>query len=66
MKTKKVVMFCVIYRTGGRENFAWNRSAADTKEGTLQRLRDVRKQGYHAFMDKYESSIAIGLPETYE
>lgn len=64
--TKKAVLFCVVYRTGGVENFGWHRSVADVKDATMKRLSEVRKAGYKAHMSNYDSSMAIGLPETYE
>jgi hypothetical protein len=58
--------FCVVYRTGGSERFQWHRSEPGTKSETVKRLGTVRGQGYKAHLDNYDSSVAIGLPETYD
>ena len=59
-------MYCVVYRTGGVKNFRWHRSVAGTKEVIVKLLAGVRTQGYKAHMVKYNSSMVIGLPESYE
>ena len=56
---------CVVYRTGGTENFGWHRSLAMSRE-EAQKARDVsERMGYAAHVENYERSLAIGLPETY-
>lgn len=57
--------YCVVFRTGGRENFQWKRSIAANREETAVRLAEVQKMGYQAFMEDYDKSVSIGLPETY-
>lgn len=61
----KMSNFCVVYRTGGRENFVWHRSIAGNRQETIERLESVRRQGYKAFLEHYDRSLRIGLPETY-
>ena len=58
--------FCVVYRTGGTENFRWHRTIPDTKEETQERLVGIRAMGYRAYTEIHRHSVAIGLPETYE
>lgn len=59
-------LYCVIFRTGGTENFKWNRSSAMDKEAASNLCNDVKRMGYKAMTEKYESSMKIGLPESYE
>jgi len=59
-------IYCVVYRTGGNDNFKWKRSLGmgliDASECRLKLI----KMGYHAlYPQDYEQSIALGLPETY-
>lgn len=65
MTTKTETRFCVIYRTGDRAKFTWNRSPSLDRERTLRQVDAFRARGYKAFMEKYDSSMAIGLPDTY-
>ena len=60
-----ITMYCIVYRTGGVKNFRWHRSVADTKDVIVKMLADVRRMGYRAHMVKYNSSMVIGLPESY-
>ena len=56
---------CVIYRTGGTENFTWHRSVAMTSDEAIQVQRDLARMGYRAHIERYRRSLAVGLPETY-
>ena len=59
--------FCVVYRTGGRERFNWHRTSPtrDRNEADEQ-CNNIRLQGYKAFVENYEKSKSIGLPETWD
>ena len=57
---------CVVYRTGGTENFTWHRSVAMTAGEARQVQRDLARMGYRSHIEHYARSVAIGLPETYE
>jgi len=58
--------YCIIYRTGGKDNFKWNRSLAVEKFSEAMEMRDATmREGYNAFIEDYTWSIASGLPEGY-
>ncbi len=57
--------FCVIYRTGGTDNYQWHRSLAMTREEANKACQDTQQMGYHAFVGNYDLSVNIGLPEGY-
>lgn len=59
-------MKCVVYRTGGKLNFKWHRTAAMPAQEAITALDEVRKQGYTSFIEDYERSVDIGLPSTYK
>ena len=59
-------LYCVIYRTGGYENFQWHRTSAMTRSKAIQTADVVKKGGRQAFIEKYDLSMAIGLPEGYD
>jgi hypothetical protein len=59
-------LYCVIYRTGGTDNFQWQRSVAMTREEADKALQDVVRMGYPAHIEKYHLSMSVGLPEGYE
>jgi hypothetical protein len=58
-------LLCVIYRTGGTENFKWHRTLAMTPEDAWEGLRAVHHLGYAGHVENYFASLAVGLPETY-
>lgn len=58
-------LFCVVYRTGGVENFQWHRTLAMTEEEVIEALRSVGTMGYVCHIERYFASLAIGLPKTY-
>lgn len=63
---KKSIRYCVVYRTGGTENFKWHRSTScDRLEAECIRI-SVETGGCKALLVEYDKSVAIGLPETYE
>ena len=59
-------LYCIVYRTGGKENFWWKRSLPDIQENIISRANEMRREGYHCLVVDYNASINIGLPETYE
>ena len=58
--------YCVIYRTGGTENYKWQRSLAVEDRAKAQILQAVcEKAGYEAMIEDYQLSLSVGLPENY-
>lgn len=57
---------CVVYRTGGTDNFAWHRTSAMTEKEANACRPEVERMGYKAMVVRYSTSLSIGLPETYE
>lgn len=57
---------CIVYRTGGTENFQWQRSAAMSRDEAEKGKAEVERMGYKALVCNYQSSLAIGLPETFD
>ena len=57
---------CIVFRTGGTENFQWHRSLSLTEDDAMITLIMVRRMGYCAYNVSYDLSINIGLPETFE
>lgn len=57
---------CVVYRTGGTENFKWNRSLAMSRDEADNRQGELKRMGYRAMVVNYKDSLSIGLPETFE
>jgi hypothetical protein len=59
--------FCVVYRTGGTENFVWKRTFPVGKaEEASEQCITIGKMGYRCFVSNYDKSMAIGLPDTYD
>jgi hypothetical protein len=59
--------YCVVYRTGGRENFQWHRSCAfQTRLEAAAVQAACKTAGRKAVICDFNLSGAIGLPETYE
>jgi len=58
-------LYCIVYRTGGTDNFKWHRSSAMTKAEAERAKRETERKGYKALITLYDRSINIGLPETY-
>lgn len=57
--------YCLVYRTGNRNSFAWHRSAKVSKTDATRVLHAWRSRGGAAYVELYQRSRAIGLPETY-
>lgn len=57
----KNAIYCVIYRTGGTENFEWKRSACGSWTATRMLWRTVKRQGYKA----YVATAKDKLPTTF-
>lgn len=63
--------FTVYYRTGGTENFKWQRVAerySTTWEGqdaAIAKCEELRKAGYPARYEYTDLLDSIGLPETF-
>jgi hypothetical protein len=58
--------YCVIYRTGGTERFAWHRTIAfETRAEAVNTLNELRAAGYSGHVERHGPSLRIGLPETY-
>ena len=61
-----LMQYCIVYRTGGTENFKWLASLAMSKNEAIESLNDTRKMGYKCYMYKYSDYLAIGKPESFE
>ncbi len=64
-KMKTETQYCVVYRTGGRENFSWNRSVAMTREQAKTTADTTERMGYPVHIENYNRSLTIGLPSGY-
>lgn len=56
---------CLVYRTGGTENFKWHRTLAMTPEEAFENLDSLHRAGYVGHIENFFASISIGLPETF-
>ena len=56
---------CVVFRTGGTSNFQWKRSSAMSYSDAQQSYKDTTLAGHHCFVEKYDLSVKIGLPDNY-
>lgn len=56
---------CIIYRTGGTENFKWHRTIAMQTEEAWDALVAMIRMGYVGHVEDYFASLAVGLPETF-
>ncbi len=66
MATSTKPVWCVVYRTGDIENFAWYRSEAMSAQEADELRAEMLQVGHSAMVVIYAQSVAIGLPETYE
>ena len=59
--------YCIIWRSGGTENFTWHRSLGMTRRDADTALAAERLAGrLSSMVVAYELSLAVGLPETFE
>jgi len=56
---------CVIFRTGGTDNFQWHRSLPMSRTEAYAGKDNMTNMGFVAYAEKYELSMNVGLPETY-
>jgi hypothetical protein len=56
----------VIYRTGGTDNFKWNKASAvmQLHEAIAVKVK-LNKMGYPAIIHRTKDLNAIGMPDTY-
>ena len=58
--------FAVIYRTGGTDNFRWNRVLDTfTREEAANTASNLARMGYPALVHNADRLNAIGLPDTF-
>jgi hypothetical protein len=59
--------FTVIYRTGGTENFKWNRVLALFENGqdAVAKKGELEKMGYPSLIHDTHLLDAVGMPETF-
>lgn len=57
--------WCVVYRTGGTENFEWHRTLAMSREAADGSKEAIERGGRRAMVFRYSQSVKIGLPTTY-
>jgi hypothetical protein len=59
--------FAVIYRTGGTENFRWNRVLnLFSREEASAQVAELELMGYPCLVHNAIKLDVIGLPETYD
>ena len=58
--------FTIYFRTGGIENFRWNRSCAMTRNEAIARHAELLTAGYAAHYCKTSLLDKIGLPDTFD
>lgn len=58
-------LFCVVYRTGGTQNFKWHRTLAMTRDEADGVFASTILAGYVAYYEDFYKSVSIGLPETF-
>lgn len=59
-------LWCIVYRTGGTDNFQWHRSLATTREEGERALEAERLAGRTSSMlVNFRLSMSIGLPEGF-
>ncbi len=58
--------YCVVYRTGGTDNFKWHRSSEMSKEVAIKTREELLRGGRPAYAVIYDQSNLLGLPETYQ
>jgi len=59
-------MYCLVYRTGGTDNFKWQYGACMEKSLAYEKKKEVERMGYKCLVYKYKDVVSIGLPETFE
>lgn len=60
-------MYCVVYRIGGTESFSWRRTLpTDSLEQADTQQAEIERMGYRCYLEDYDRSMAVGLPETAE
>lgn len=59
-------LYCVVYRTGGRVNYEWRRTLAMVHSAAVKAAEEILRGGRPALVVKYEQSLRIGLPDTFE
>jgi hypothetical protein len=66
-KREQMKTYTVIYRTGGKENFRWNRTLAyQTYAVAMRAALELSRAGYVGLIHETAKLDAIGLPETFE
>lgn len=65
--TRPKASFCVVYRTGGTENFQWHRTLpVGTRAAANKQAAEIRAAGRVAMVFNFGLSMIVGLPETFE
>ena len=67
-EARNVKAFAVIYRTGGTENFKWNRVGEryPDRQSAIKSTEELSKMGYPALVHDAKLLDSIGLPETFD
>lgn len=59
--------YTVIYRTGGTDNFKWNKALPVDSLGEAVKQKDrLETSGYPALIHDTAAINSVGLPETYD
>jgi hypothetical protein len=59
--------YTVIYRTGGTENFKWNRVLERLSQAeAFEKKTELQAMGYKTIICKTKQLDVIGMPETFD
>lgn len=58
--------WCVVFRTGTKNNFEWHRSKSMTRQDSDSLRISLMQEGFHALVVLHKQSLSIGLPETFQ
>ena len=64
----KLSTYSIVYRSGGTENFKWNRvlDTFPTYEAARIKASEIEKMGYPTLIHDTQQLNIIGLPETFK
>lgn len=58
--------FCIVFRTGTRERYRWQRSDRMTLDAAVASTALAEAFGAEAHVERYCSSLAVGLPYSFD
>jgi hypothetical protein len=63
--TNQAVPYCVVFRTGTPHFFQWHRGLPMAQAKALHAREVLESLGCKAYIERYDRSLSIGLPDTY-